>query len=51
MYALLLTVVTNLQLAKAPNVTGFAKRGLICTIISIEKSRFEILFTVYLKNA
>ena len=33
------------------NVTGFAKRGLIRAIINIEKSRFEILITVYLENA
>ena len=32
-------------------VTGFAKRGLISVIINIEKSRFEILITVYLENA
>ena len=32
-------------------VTEFAKRGLIHAIINIEKSRFEILNTVYLKNA
>ena len=32
-------------------VTGFAKRGLICTFINTEKSRFEILITVYLDNA
>ena len=32
-------------------VTGFAKRGLIHAIINIEKSRFEILNTVYLENA
>ena len=31
-------------------VTGFAKRGLIHAIINIEKSRFEILITVYLKS-
>ena len=33
------------------NATGFAKRGLICTIINTEKSRFEIIITVYFKNA
>ena len=27
-------------------VTGFAKRGLICAIINIEKSHFEVLNTV-----
>ena len=32
-------------------MTGFAKRGLICAIINTEKSRFEILITVYLENA
>ena len=32
-------------------VTEFAKRDLIHAIINIEKSRFEILNTVYLKNA
>ena len=32
-------------------VTGFAKRGLIRAFINIEKSRFEILITVYLDNA
>ena len=32
-------------------MTGFAKRGLIHAIINIEKSRFEILNTVYLENA
>ena len=32
------------------NVTRFAKRGHIHAIINIEKSRFEILITVYLKN-
>ena len=32
-------------------VTEFAKRGLIHAIINIEKSRFEILNTVYLENA
>ena len=36
-------------------VTGFAKRGLtyirICAIINVEKFHFEILNTVYLKNA
>ena len=32
-------------------VTGFAKRGLTCAIINIEKSCFEILITVYLENA
>ena len=32
-------------------VTGFAKRGLIRAIINIEKSSFEILITLYLKNA
>ena len=31
-------------------MTGFAKRGLICAIINIEKSNFEILITVYLEN-
>ena len=31
-------------------VTGFAKRGLIRAFINIEKSRFEILITVYLDN-
>ena len=29
-------------------VTGFAKRGLIRAIVNTEKSRFEILITVYL---
>ena len=33
------------------NVTEFAKGGLIHAIINIEKSRFEILNTVYLENA
>ena len=33
------------------NVTGFAKRGLIRAFINTEKSRFEILITVYLDNA
>ena len=33
------------------NVTGFAKRGLIRAFINIEKSRFELLITVYLDNA
>ena len=33
------------------NVTGFAKRGLLRAFINIEKSRFEILITVYLDNA
>ena len=32
-------------------MTGFAKRGLIRTIINIEKCCFETLNTVYLKNA
>ena len=32
-------------------MTGFAKRGLMHTIINIEKFHFEILNTVYLKNA
>ena len=32
-------------------MTEFAKRGLIHAIINIEKSRFEILNTVYLENA
>ena len=32
-------------------VTEFAKRGLIHAITNIEKSRFEILNTVYLENA
>ena len=32
-------------------MTGFAKRSLIHAIINIEKSRFEILNTVYLENA
>ena len=32
-------------------VTGFAKRGLIRAFINTEKSRFEILITVYLDNA
>ena len=32
-------------------VTEFVKRGLIHAIINIEKSRFEILNTVYLENA
>ena len=32
-------------------MTGFAKRGLIRTIINTEKSRFEILITVYPENA
>ena len=32
-------------------VTGFAKRDLIRAIINTEKFRFEILITVYLKNA
>ena len=32
-------------------MTGFAKRGLIRTFINTEKSRFEILLTVYLDNA
>ena len=32
-------------------VTGFTKRDLIRAIINIEKSHFEILITVYLKNA
>ena len=32
-------------------MTEFAKRGLIHAIINIEKSRFEILNAVYLKNA
>ena len=32
-------------------MTEFAKRGLIHATINIEKSRFEILNTVYLKNA
>ena len=32
-------------------VTGFAKRGLKRAFINIEKSRFEILITVYLDNA
>ena len=32
-------------------MTGFAKRGLIHAIITTDKSRFEILVTVYLKNA
>ena len=32
-------------------MTEFAKRGLIRAIINIEKSRFEILNTVYLENA
>ena len=27
------------------------KRGLMCAIVNIEKSPFEILITVYLKNA
>ena len=36
---------------KSLNVTEFAKRGLIHAIINIEKSRFEILNTVYLENA
>ena len=31
--------------------TGFVKRSLIRAIINTEKSRFEILITVYLKNA
>ena len=31
-------------------VTEFAKRGLIHAVINIEKSRFEILNTVYLEN-
>ena len=35
----------------AENVTGFAKRGRIRAFINIEKSRFEILITVYLDNA
>ena len=34
----------------AAYVTGFAKKGLIRTIINIEKSHFEILNTVYLEN-
>ena len=33
------------------NVTGFVKRSLIRAIINTEKSRFEILITVYLVNA
>ena len=32
-------------------MTAFAKRGLIRAFINIEKSRFEILITVYLDNA
>ena len=32
-------------------ITRFAKRGFIRAIINIEKSRFEILITVYLENA
>ena len=32
-------------------MTEFAKRGLIHRITNIEKSRFEILNTVYLENA
>ena len=36
---------------RSPYVTGFAKRGLIRTIINTEKFHFEILITVYLKNA
>ena len=32
-------------------MTEFATRGLICAIINIEESCFEILFTVYLKKA
>ena len=32
-------------------LTGFAKRGLIRAFINTEKSRFEILITVYLDNA
>ena len=32
-------------------MTEFAKRGLIHAITNIEKSRFEILNTVYLENA
>ena len=32
-------------------VTGFAKRSLIRAFINIEKSRFEILITVYLDKA
>ena len=31
-------------------MTGFAKRGLIRAFINAEKSRFEILITVYLEN-
>ena len=32
-------------------MTGFAKRGLIRTIINTEKPCFEILIIVYLENA
>ena len=32
-------------------MSGFAKRGLRCTLINIEKSYFEILVAVYLENA
>ena len=32
-------------------LTGYVKMGLRCTIINIEKSHFEMLNTVYLKNA
>ena len=31
--------------------TGYAKRGLICVIINIEKSHFEIVIIVYFENA
>ena len=32
-------------------MTGFAKRGVIRAFINTEKSRFELLITVYLDNA
>ena len=38
------------ELAPAYICERICKKGLICAFINTEKSRFEILFTVYLEN-